>query len=137
MGRIIALDYGKKRTGIAVTDALQIIATGLTTVDTQTLFDFLKEYISKEEVEKILIGDPLNLDGTETDSTAAVKHCIRRLKNTFPDIPIVTIDERYTSKLASKAMVEMGMKKKERQKKGIIDEVAATMMLQEYLGEGG
>ena len=137
MGRIIALDYGKKRTGIAVTDALQIIATGLTTVDTQTLFDFLKEYISKEGVEKILIGDPLNLDGTETDSTAAVKHCIRRLKNTFPDIPIVTIDERYTSKLASKAMVEMGMKKKERQKKGIIDEVAATMMLQEYLGEGG
>ena len=137
MGRIIALDYGKKRTGIAVTDPLQIIATGLTTVDTQTLFDFLKHYISTEAVEKILIGDPLNLDGTETDSTAAVKHCIRRLKNTFPSIPIVTIDERYTSKLASKAMVEMGMKKKERQKKGIIDEVAATMMLQEYLGEGG
>ena len=105
-------------------------------MDTQTLFDFLKEYITKEGVEKILIGDPLNLDGTETDSTAAVKHCIRRLKNTFPNIPIVTIDERYTSKLASRAMVEMGMKKKERQKKGIIDEVAATMMLQEYLGEG-
>ena len=137
MGRIIALDYGKKRTGIAVTDPLKIIATGLTTVDSQTLFDFLKDYIAKEPVEKILIGDPLNLDGTETDSTAAVKHCIRRLKNTFPNIPIVTIDERYTSKLASKAMVEMGMKKKERQKKGIIDEVAATMMLQEYLGEGG
>ena len=137
MGRIIALDYGKKRTGIAVTDPLQIIATGLTTVETQTLFDFLKQYISTEVVEKILIGDPLNLDGTETDSTAAVKHCIRRLKNTFPNIPIVTIDERYTSKLASKAMVEMGMKKKERQKKGIVDEVAATMMLQEYLGERG
>ena len=137
MGRIIALDYGKKRTGIAVTDPLQIIATGLTTVETQTLFDFLKQYISTEVVEKILIGDPLNLDGTETDSTAAVKHCIRRLKNTFPNIPIVTIDERYTSKIASKAMVEMGMKKKERQKKGIIDEVAATMMLQEYLGERG
>jgi len=137
MGRIIALDYGKKRTGIAVTDPLKIIATGLTTVDTQTLFDFLQQYISTEVVEKIVIGDPLNLDGTETDSTAAVKHCIRRLKNTFPNIPIVTIDERYTSKLASKAMVEMGMKKKERQKKGIIDEVAATMMLQEYLGERG
>ena len=137
MGRIIALDYGKKRTGIAVTDPLQIIATGLTTVDTQTLFDFLQQYISTEVVEKIVIGDPLNLDGTETDSTAAVKHCIRRLKNTFPNIPIVTIDEGYTSKIASKAMVEMGMKKKERQKKGIIDEVAATMMLQEYLGERG
>jgi len=133
MGRIIALDYGKKRTGIAVTDPFKMIATGLTTVETQTLFDFLKKYISTESVEKIIIGEPFNLDGTETDSTAAVQHCIRRLKNSFPTIPIETIDERFTSKMASKAMVEMGMKKKDRQKKGIIDEVAATMMLQEYL----
>lgn len=133
MGRIIALDYGKKRTGIAVTDPLKLIATGLTTVETQTLFDFLKKYISSEAVETIIIGEPYNLDGTETDSTAAVKLCIRRLKNTFPSIPIETVDERFTSKMASKAMVEMGMKKKDRQKKGIIDEVAATMMLQEYL----
>ena len=133
MGRIIALDFGKKRTGIAVTDPLKIIATGLTTVDTQTLFDFLKAYVLKENVEKILIGEPYNLDGSATDSTASVQHCIRRLKNTFPNIPIDTIDERYTSKMASRAMVEMGMKKKDRQKKGIIDEVAATMMLQEYL----
>lgn len=133
MGRILALDYGKKRTGIAVTDPFKIIATGLTTVDSQTLFDFLKAYISKEIVEKILIGEPYNLDGSETDSTAAVKHCIRRLKNSFPGIPIVTIDESYTSKMASRAMVEMGLKKKDRQKKGMIDEVAATMMLQEYL----
>lgn len=133
MGRILALDYGKKRTGIAVTDPLKIIANGLTTVDTQQLFDFLKDYISKEEVEKILIGEPYNLDGTETDSTAAVKHTIRRLKNAFPLIPVVTIDESFTSKMASKAMVEMGMKKKDRQKKGTIDEVAATMMLMEFL----
>jgi putative Holliday junction resolvase len=133
MGRILALDYGKKRTGIAVTDPLKIIATGLTTVDSQTLFDFLKTYVSKESVEKILIGEPFNLDGSATDATAAVQHCIRRLKNSFPDIPIETIDERYTSKMASRAMVEMGMKKKDRQKKGMIDEVAATMMLQEFL----
>jgi putative Holliday junction resolvase len=133
MGRIIALDYGKKRTGIAVTDPLKIIATGLTTVDSQTLFDFLKDYIAKEPVEKILIGEPFNLDGTPTDSTAAVQHIIRRLKNTFPDIPIVTVDESFTSKMASRAMVEMGMKKKDRQKKGIIDEVAAAMMLQEFM----
>ncbi len=133
MGRIISLDYGKKRTGIAVTDPLKIIATGLSTVDTQTLFDFLKKYIGTEPVEKIIIGEPFNLDGTATDSTAAVQHCIRRLKNSFPDIPIETVDERFTSKMASRAMVEMGMKKKDRQKKGIIDEVAATMMLQEYL----
>jgi putative Holliday junction resolvase len=135
MGRIIALDYGKKRTGIAVTDPLKIIATGLTTVDSQTLFDFLKAYIAREPVEKILIGEPFNLDGTPTDSTAAVQHIIRRLKNTFPDIPIVTVDESFTSKMASRAMVEMGMKKKDRQKKGIIDEVAATMMLQEFMGK--
>ncbi len=133
MGRILSLDYGKKRTGIAVTDPLKLIATGLTTVDTQMLFDFLKKYIAVEMVEKIIIGEPFNLDGTETDSTAAVQHCIRRLINAFPSIPIETVDERFTSKMASKAMVEMGMKKKDRQKKGIIDEVAATMMLQEYL----
>jgi putative Holliday junction resolvase len=133
MGRILSLDYGKKRTGIAVTDPLKLIATGLTTVDTQILFDFLKKYIATETVEKIIIGEPFNLDGTVTDSTAAVQHCIRRLKNAFPSIPIETVDERFTSKMASKAMVEMGMKKKDRQKKGIIDEVAATMMLQEYL----
>jgi putative Holliday junction resolvase len=133
MGRILSLDYGKKRTGIAVTDPLKLIATGLTTLDTQILFDFLKKYIATETVEKIIIGEPFNLDGTVTDSTAAVQHCIRRLKNAFPSIPIETVDERFTSKMASKAMVEMGMKKKDRQKKGIIDEVAATMMLQEYL----
>ena len=133
MGRILAIDYGKKRTGIAVTDPLQIIASGLTTVDSQQLFEFLKEYTIKETVEVIVIGEPYNLDGKETDSTAAVKHCIRRLKNTFPETPIVTVDESYTSKNASKAMADMGMKKKDRQKKENIDMMAATIMLQEYL----
>lgn len=133
MGRILAIDYGKKRTGIAVTDPLQIIASGLTTVDTQQLFEFLKEYTTKELVDVIVIGEPYNLDGKETDSTAAVKHCIRRLKNAFPEKHIVTVDESYTSKHASKAMVEMGMKKKDRQKKENIDMIAATIMLQEYL----
>ena len=133
MGRIIALDYGKKRTGIAVTDPLQIIATGLATVDSQELFQFLIDYAKKEVIDKIVIGEPYNLDGKETDSTAAVKHCIRRLKNTFPGTPIHTVDESFTSKIASRAMVDMGMKKKDRQQKGNIDMVAATMMLQEYL----
>lgn len=133
MGRILALDYGKKRTGIAVTDPLQIIATGLTTVDSQLLFEFLKDYAKKEVLEMIIIGEPYNLDGKATDATAAVKHIIRRLKNTFPEIPIQTVDESFTSKMASRAMVEMGMKKKDRQKKGNIDEIAATIMLQEYL----
>jgi putative Holliday junction resolvase len=133
MARILALDYGKKRTGIAVTDPLKIIAQGLTTIDTQQLFDFLKAYLEKEKTERIIIGLPLNLDGSATHSTAAVQHCIRRLRNTFPDIPITPVDETHTSRMAVEAMVAMGMKKKDRQKKGAIDEIAATIILQEYL----
>lgn len=133
MPRILAIDYGKKRTGIAVTDPLKIIANGLTTVETQQLFDFLKEYIGKEEVEKIIIGLPYHLDGSPTDATPSVLHCIRRLKNSFPAIPVVPVDEQFSSKLASKAMVEMGMKKKDRQKKEFVDEIAATILLQEYM----
>lgn len=134
MGRILALDYGKKRTGIAVTDPLKIIANGLITIETEKLFDFLKEYANKESIEKIIIGNPINLDGSPTDATPAVHHCIRRLKNTFPAIPIISVDERYSSKMASNAMLEMGMKKKDRQEKGNIDLIAATMLLQDYLG---
>ncbi len=133
MARILSLDYGKKRTGVAVTDPLQIIASGLTTVDTQQLFDFLKDYISKEVVEKIIIGLPYQLDGSPTDATAAVLHCIRRLKNSFPTIPVVSVDEQFSSKMASRAMLEMGLKKKDRQKKGLVDEIAATLLLQEYM----
>ena len=133
MARILAIDYGKKRTGLAVTDPLQIIANGLTTVNTQELFDYLKAYIAKEDVEKIIIGLPYQLDGSPTDATPSVLHCIRRLKNSFPNIPIVPVDEQFSSKMASRAMVEMGMKKKDRQKKELIDEIAATILLQEYM----
>jgi putative Holliday junction resolvase len=133
MARILAIDYGKKRTGLAVTDPLKIIANGLTTVNSQELFDYLKDYIAKEEVEKIIIGLPYQLDGSPTDATPSVLHCIRRLKNSFPNIPIVPVDEQFSSKMASRAMVEMGMKKKDRQKKELIDEIAATILLQEYM----
>lgn len=133
MGRILCIDYGKKRTGIAVTDPLKIIANALTTVETKELFPFLKNYFQKEEVELVLVGEPKNLDDSDTHATPLVRQFIQKFKKDFSLIKIETVDERYTSKLASRAMVEMGMKKKDRQKKENIDQVAATMMLQEYL----
>jgi len=134
LARIICLDYGAKRTGIAVTDPLQIIATALETVDTKQLFTFLQKYFKAETVELILIGLPLNLDDSPTHATPLVLAAIKRLQKEFPHIPVKTVDERYSSKNASKAMVQMGMKKKDRQVKANIDQVAATMLLQEYLG---
>ena len=133
MSRILAIDYGKKRTGLAVTDPLRIIATGLTTVDTHKLFPFLKSYFETEEVELILIGEPKNWDESDTHATPLVKKAIQKLKREFPKIPVQTLDERYTSKLARQSMLEMGLKKKDRQNKALVDEIAATMMLQEYL----
>jgi putative Holliday junction resolvase len=133
MPRILCIDYGGKRTGLAVTDPLQIIASGLTTVDTKELIPFLKKYFQTEQVELILIGEPLNLDDTATHATPLVKAAIQKLQKEFPVIPIRTVDERYTSKMASRAMIEMGMKKKDRQNKRLVDEIAATIMLQEYL----
>lgn len=133
MPRILAIDYGLKRTGIAVTDPLKIIASGLTTVETPQLFNFLKDYFKKEQVELILIGDPRNLDDSETHITSHVQKIIERLKKEFPLIPVTTVDERYTSKMASRAMIDMGLKKKQRQNKALVDEIAATIMLQEYL----
>lgn len=133
MARILCIDYGGKRTGIAVTDPLQIIATALTTIDTKELIPFLKKYFLTEAVELILIGEPLNLDDSATHATPLVKAAVTRLKKEFPQIPVHTIDERYTSKMASRAMVEMGMKKKDRRIKGNVDQIAATIMLQEYL----
>jgi putative Holliday junction resolvase len=133
MSRILCLDYGAKRTGIAVTDPMQIIATALMTIETKTLMQFLKDYFAKESVELILIGMPLNLDDTPTHSTPLVLAAIKQLLKNFPTIPVQTVDERYSSKNASRAMVEMGMKKKDRQVKANIDQVAATMLLQEYL----
>lgn len=131
--RIMAIDYGKKRTGIAVTDPLQIIAQGLTTVDTHMALVFLREYMGKEPVELILVGEPRNLDDTPTDATEGALGFVKKLKRHFPQVRVETVDERFSSKMAVRAMIEMGMKKKDRQKKGLIDEIAATMLLQEYL----
>jgi putative Holliday junction resolvase len=133
MARIICIDYGGKRTGLAVTDPLQIIATALTTIPTKELIPFLKKYFQQEQVELILIGEPLNLDDSPTHATPLVHKAIQLLKKEFPLIPIKTVDERYTSKMASQAMVQMGMKKKDRQVKGNVDQIAATIMLQEYM----
>lgn len=133
MPRILAIDYGLKRTGIAVTDPLKIIATGLTTVPSNELLRFLKEYISKEEVELIIIGEPKNWDDTDTHATPLVKNITRKLKKQFPSMPIKSVDERYTSKMASQAMIDMGLKKMHRRNKALVDEIAATIILQEYL----
>lgn len=133
MARILAIDYGKKRTGLAVTDPLQMIATGLTTVATHDLIPYLKKYLAAEAVELILIGDPKNLDGEATDATALVAECVRILQKNFPQIPIKKVDERFTSKLAFRSMIDSGLKKKDRQNKGLVDEISATIILQEYL----
>jgi putative Holliday junction resolvase len=133
MPRILCIDYGKKRTGIAVTDPLQIIATGLTTVDSWDLIPFLKKYFKQEEVELIVIGDPKNFDNSDTHATPLVKEIIKKIKKEFPLMPIKTIDERFTSKMAKQAMLDMGMKKKDRRNKKNVDEIAATIMLQEYM----
>lgn len=133
MARILSIDYGAKRTGLAVTDPLQIIATGLTTVETPRLFRYLKEYFAKEPVELIIMGEPKNWDDTDTHATPLVKKAVERLKREFPNIPVKMWDERYTSKMASQAMIEMGLKKKQRQNKALVDEIAATIILQEYL----
>lgn len=133
MARIICIDYGLKRTGLAVTDPYQIIATGLTTIESPKLITFLKDYFSKEQVELILIGEPKNLDDSDTHATPLVKKAIVKIKKEFPAIPLKRVDERYTSKMASQAMIDMGMKKKQRQNKSLVDEIAATIMLQEYL----
>lgn len=135
MPRIISIDYGLKRTGIAVTDPLQIIASALTSIDSAKIFTFLEEYLKKESVELILIGDPQNLDGSPTELTDDVHRIVGILGKKFPHIPVKTIDERYSSVIASRAMVEMGMKKKNRRKKGAVDQIAATMMLQDYLSK--
>ena len=133
MSRILSIDYGLKRTGLAVTDPLQIIATGLTTVESKQLIPFLKDYFAREEVELIIIGEPKNWDDTDTHATALVEKIIKQLEKNFPKIPIKKVDERYTSKMAKDAMLEMGLKKMQRRNKKLVDEIAATIMLQEYM----
>lgn len=133
MARIMALDYGKKRTGIAVTDPLQIIATGLATVDTHELIGYLKKYFQQEQVELVLVGYPTNFDGSDTDATPLVTKFIGKFQHVFPNLPVEKIDERMTSRMASQAITQMGLKKKDRERKELIDTVSAVIMLQEYL----
>jgi len=137
VARILAIDYGGKRTGVAVTDPLQIIATGLTTIDSGELISFLKKYFSEEPVELIIIGLPKNHDESDTHGTPLAKAAIKKIQKEFPSIPLKTVDERYTSKMARDAMLQMGMKKKDRRNKRFVDEIAATIMLQEYLQSRG
>ena len=133
MARILSIDYGLKRTGIAVTDPLKIIATGLTTVSSKELITFLKDYFSREEVELIIIGEPKNWDDSDTHATPLVEKFIKELQKNFPAIPVKKVDERYTSKMAKDSMLEMGLTKKKRRDKKLVDKIAATILLQEYL----
>jgi len=133
MARIMALDYGTKRTGIAVTDELQIIASGLTTVETKTLLPFLKEYFEKEKVELVLVGEPKQKDGTHSRVEEDIQKFLGKFSETFPQLPILRRDERFTSKMAFQTMIDSGLKKKQRQNKALIDEISATIILQDYL----
>lgn len=133
MPRILALDYGLKRTGIAVTDELQIIASGLTTVASDQLLDFLKDYFTKERVVKVLVGEPKQMDNTPSESAVLVNRFVERFQKQFPKMELVRVDERFTSKLAFQAMIDSGLGKKKRQDKALIDEIAATIMLRDYL----
>ena len=133
MGRIIGIDFGRKRTGIAVTDPLKIVANGLTTVPSHTVVDFLVKYIEKDNVEKIVVGLPKQLNGQPSESMQYITPFLNRLKKVLPQIPVVMYDERFTSTLAHKAMLDGGMKKKDRQNKEIVDTIAASIILNDYL----
>jgi len=133
MGRILAIDYGTKRTGIAVTDQMQIIASGLTTVDTKDLLLFLKDYISSELVDKFVIGLPKQMDNTASESEVFIQKFLEQLTKAIPHIPIERVDERFTSKMAFQTMIDSGLKKKQRKNKALIDEISATLILQSYL----
>jgi putative Holliday junction resolvase len=133
MARVVALDYGLKRTGIAVTDELQIIASGLTTVHTVDLMDFLNRYLTEEDVECLVIGKPKQMDNTDSESEPFIRDFIDRLNRRFPELTIKRVDERFTSKLAVQAMIDGGLKKKKRRDKSIVDTVSATLILQNYL----
>ena len=133
MGRLLSIDYGRKRCGIAVTDTLQIVANGLTTVTTHTLIDFVKKYVATENVDKIIVGKPTTMRGEDSESMKYITPGINRLKKELPNIPIEFWDERFTSVLAHKSMLDSGMKKTARQDKAIVDEISATIILNDYL----
>ena len=133
MARILSVDYGKKRTGLAVTDPLQIIAGGLATVSTSELFDYLQGYIAREEVERIVIGEPRQPNGQPSENLQRVQEFVNRWRKAVPQIPIEFYDERFTSVLAHQAMIDGGLKKKARQDKALVDEISATIILQDYM----
>lgn len=133
MSRILAIDYGKKRTGIAVTDPMQVIASGLTTVPTHQLMDFLLGYVRQEAVERIIIGHPKQMNNQDSESMKYIVPFVNRLKKVLPDVPLEMVDERFTSVLAHQAMLAGGLKKKDRQNKALVDEISATIILQSYL----
>ena len=133
MGRILSIDYGRKRTGLAVTDPLQIIAGGLATVSTSELFDWLQDYLRREQVERIVIGEPRQPNGQPSENLPRVQQFVNRWRKQRPDIPIEYYDERFTSVLAHQAMLDAGLKKKTRQDKALVDEISATIILEDYL----
>ena len=134
MARIIAIDYGKKRVGVAVTDPLQITANGLDTVATSNIFNFLEKYIAAENVERIIVGEAKQMNGTDSESMTGIRVFIENLRKKFPVIKIELVDERFTSVLAHRTMLEAGLKKKDRQNKSLVDKISATIILQTYLG---
>ncbi len=133
MPRILAIDYGQKRTGIAVTDELQIIASGLTTITSETAISFLKDYFSKENVAKVLIGEPKQMNGQPSESAPIIEKFVTQFQKNFPDMKVERVDERFTSKMAFQTMIDSGLNKKQRQNKALVDEIAATILLQDYL----
>lgn len=133
LGRILAIDYGQKKVGFAVTDELQIIANGLDTVHVSKAFDFLKAYAGKEKVDVIVVGDPRKMDNSQSDSARFIEPFVNRIKKELPNIPVVRMDERFTSKMAFQTMIDAGLGKKARQNKELVDKISATIILQSYL----
>ena len=133
MGRILAIDYGKKRTGLAVTDELQIIAGGLTTVETTALLDFILNYVKREKVERIIVGLPKNMNNEYSENMIRIEPFVNRLRKLMPDFPVEYYDERFTSQLAHRVMLDAGLGKKARQNKALVDEISATIILQSYM----
>lgn len=133
MGRILAIDYGTKRTGLAVTDEMKIIASGLTTVETKALLAYIKTYLASENVETIVVGLPKQMDNTASESEVYIQKFLKELVKLVPEMPIVRVDERFTSKMAFQTMIDSGLKKKQRKNKALVDEISATLILQSYL----
>ena len=131
--RILAIDYGIKRTGIAITDEMQMIAFGLTTIASETAISFLKDYFLKEIVVEVIVGEPKQMDGSPSQSAEIINTFVANFVKAFPDMPLARVDERFTSKMAFQTMIDSGLNKKQRQNKALVDEIAATIMLQDYL----